>query len=708
MQFLARLVDRLTAPDPRISAPEVRRGTRLFSVLTLLHVVVVLSAVPLIQTLMLRRMGRNLLAEPAGWVMLSGVALITCCYGLLRAGWFKPGVVLYIVATAGVAVVTPFVGQGPAVPLLATGVIPVLLTAMVFPTRWALAVLVSIVAAVAIGATLFPPPGDQYVALYLLLVVVAVVSVLIVVFRSHVLATMLESQQQLRSSEEQYRRLFETVTDGIFVADRSGRILEVNAGACRQLGFSREELCSRTLGDIVAQSDTPPEKMRDLLAAGGFAVADSVHRHKDGSEVPVELVVSRMDYQGAAAFLGVARDVSARNRALREKERLEAQLHQTSKLEAIGQLAGGVAHDFNNLLTVIKSSAELAGVDLRQQRPVDGYIADIAGAAESASALTRQLLAFSRKQVIDAAHVDLNQVLSRMRGLLGRLIGEDIALQTKAGAGLGTVFADPGLVEQCVLNLAVNARDAMPNGGQLLLETTNVTLDADFQASHPLVAPGDYVLLSVTDTGVGMSEEVKRRLFEPFFTTKELGRGTGLGLATVYGTVMQSGGSVEVYSELGKGTAFKLYFPRVEGPTDAPAPARTKLDAPPRGAETILVVEDDPMVRDLTVRMLDRLGYAVYAQSNAEHALAFARERSQPIHLLITDVVMPGMNGRQLATALGKSHPETRVLYTSGYSQNVIAHHGVLDAGIAYLSKPFSLQSLATKIREVLDGAPAG
>jgi CheY-like chemotaxis protein len=373
-------------------------------------------------------------------------------------------------------------------------------------------------------------------------------------------------------------------------------------------------------------------------------------------------------------------------------------------MEAIGRLAGGVAHDFNNLLTAITGNAQLLRDGLEASDPRASDVTEILDASDRASALTRQLLAFSRRQVLQPEVICLNETVRGLERMLGRLIGEDVELRSYLATDLGYVRADPGQVTQVILNLALNARDAMPSGGTLLLETANVTLDETYVSHHPGVAPGPHVMLAVTDTGVGMDQETRQHLFEPFFTTKTVGRGTGLGLATVYGIVQQSGGSIWVYSEPGHGTSFKLYFPRVNDA--APKAAEPACADVGEGRETILVVEDETSVRRLVTTVLGRHGYEVLEAGRAADGLNVAAAFGGPIHLLITDVIMPGGNGADLAIQFAAVRPEARILFMSGYTQDAIVHHGVLDEGIAFLEKPFSPEALLARVRSVL-GAPA-
>jgi two-component system cell cycle sensor histidine kinase/response regulator CckA len=385
-----------------------------------------------------------------------------------------------------------------------------------------------------------------------------------------------------------------------------------------------------------------------------------------------------------------------------DRRRLEEQLHQASKMEAVGQLAGGVAHDFNNLLTVITGYGALVADALPPGDPVRELVGEMVRAGERAAGLTRQLLAFSRKQVLSPRVVDLNAVVADTERMLRRLIGADVDLAARLQPNLGRVRADPGQVEQVVMNLAVNARDAMPRGGKLTVETRDVELGEDYCRTHPEARPGPHVLLAVSDTGCGMTEEVRLRIFEPFFTTKGPGKGAGLGLATVFGIVKQSGGSVEVYSEVGVGTTFKVYLPRADAPAaaDATGPVQAAVT---RGTETLLVAEDEPAVRALTCHVLRSAGYTVLEAETGEEAVRVADRHAGPVHLLVTDVVMPGGGGRELAETLAERHPGARVLFLSGYTADAVVRHGILGERADFLQKPFTPAALARKVREVLD-----
>jgi signal transduction histidine kinase len=395
-----------------------------------------------------------------------------------------------------------------------------------------------------------------------------------------------------------------------------------------------------------------------------------------------------------------------RKRAEEALRQSEERLRQGQKMEAVGRLAGGVAHDFNNLLTVIISYSDLLLEDLGSDDPKRDDVGQIRKAAEGAAALTRQLLAFSRQQVLEPKVLDVNASVVSTEKLLKRLIGEDVQLATSLAPDLGRVKVDPGQVEQIIMNLAVNARDAMPQGGRMTIETANVDMDEIYVRSHAPARPGRYVMLALSDTGIGMDEPTKARIFEPFFTTKDPGKGTGLGLATVYGIVKQSGGFIWVYSEPGHGTSFKLYLPRVDEPAE-PVAAPIPMTEPGRGTETVLLVEDAASVRMVTRQVLERYGYAVLEAPNGDTALRLAAKHHGPIHLLLTDVIMPGLSGRQLAEQLAQLRPDMKVLYASGYAGNAIVHHGILESGIAYLPKPFTPETLGRRVRQVLDSSPA-
>jgi hypothetical protein len=424
---------------------------------------------------------------------------------------------------------------------------------------------------------------------------------------------------------------------------------------------------------------------------------DLAGRRKDGSEVPVEVSLSYVEIDEGVFAIAFVSDISPR-------KRLEEQLLHAQKMEAVGRLAGGVAHDFNNMLTVIAGYNRMILDELSTLDPLRGYAEEILKAADRAGALTNQLLAFSRRQIMQPRVISVNAVMTQTQKMLQRLIGEDVQLVLNLGVNVGNIRADPGHVEQAIVNLALNARDAMPLGGRLTIETSNTILDENYARTHMGVKPGDFTMIAVSDNGHGMDAETRRHIFEPFFTTKEKGKGTGLGLATVYGMVKQAGGDIWVYSEPGQGTTFKLYFPHVLEPLSESSGSDGSPDRR-SGGETVLVVEDEQAVRDLTVRILQQLGYTILAASGGAEALEICQTHAGHIDLLLTDVVMPNMSGRQLADHIQASRPRTKVLFLSGYTENTVVHHGVLDAGVDFLPKPFSRENLSKKLREVLSRA---
>jgi PAS domain S-box-containing protein len=453
---------------------------------------------------------------------------------------------------------------------------------------------------------------------------------------------------------------------------------------------------------LVSADDLPTLRARAEAALRGDVLPPNPGWQgvrRDGGRIWLESVVGPMVWDGRPAALAFLIDIT-------ERKRLEDQYRQAQKMEAVGQLAGGVAHDFNNLLTVINGFSEMMLAGLPPADPHRGAVEEIYKAGERAALLTRQLLTFSRKEVVKPRVLDLNAVVEGAARMLRRLIGEDVRLDAALATDLDRVKADPGQVEQVIMNLAVNARDAMPTGGRLTVETADVELDAGYARQHAGVAPGRYVLLAVSDTGHGMTPEVQARIFEPFFTTKAQGKGTGLGLATVFGIVKGAGGHVGVYSEVGRGTTFKVYLPSAGRPTD-PAADGQGLPGLLTGTGTLLVVEDDEQVRGLTRMALETLGYTVLEAPGGPEAVHLAGAHAGPIDLLVTDVVMPGVSGREVAEAVRMGRPGVRVLFVSGYTDDAVIRHGVLTAEMAFLQKPFTLAALGEKVRAVLD-RPAG
>jgi two-component system cell cycle sensor histidine kinase/response regulator CckA len=501
-----------------------------------------------------------------------------------------------------------------------------------------------------------------------------------------------------RQSEARNRDLVENARDIIYEHDLDGNYTSSNKAGEQITGYSREE----TLKLNIAQTVAPEylEKAREMLQrkiAGESVTAYEVEViAKDGSRVAVE-VNTRLVFQNGipVGVQGIARDVT-------ERKKLEEQLRQAQKLEAVGQLAGGIAHDFNNLLTVIIGFGDLALARIGEEDPLRKHLLEIKKAGDRATALTRQLLAFSRKQVLQPRIIDLTETLANIDKMLQRLIGEDIQLVTILDPSLGKVMADPGQIEQVIMNLAVNARDAMPKGGNLTIETKNVFLDEAYSRQHVSIKPGPFVMLAVSDTGHGMDSATQAHIFEPFFTTKEHGKGTGLGLSMVYGIVKQSGGNIWVYSEPAHGTTFKIYLPLIRGEGEG-LREEAVTAKPQQVSETVLLVEDEDAVRMLLLDILQAEGYKVLPASSGYEALEWATKHNGRIDLLLTDVVMPGMSGSELVDRLADMLRDVKVLYMSGYTDDAIIHHGVLNPGVAFLQKPFTPLSVARKVRDVLN-----
>jgi len=508
------------------------------------------------------------------------------------------------------------------------------------------------------------------------------------------------NREALRASEAQFRRFIENLPLGVYRATPDGRVLMANPALLRMLGYdSWQELAFRNLEGGGFEAGHPRSAFCEQIEREGEATGlETPWKRRDGSVIFVRESARafRADDGRVLYYDGIVEDVT-------ERRRLEEQLRQAQKMEAVGRLASGVAHDFNNLLTIIIGYSDLLFERVSARDGMRPPVEEIKKAAERAASLTRQLLAFSRKQVLQPRILDLKSLLTNVDEMLRRMIGEDIELVTHLPSGLGRVNADPGQIEQVIMNLALNARDTMPQGGQLTLEAADVELDSSYASSHESVLPGHYVMIAVSDTGIGMDAETQARIFQPFFTTKEQGKGTGLGLATTYGIVKQSEGHIGVYSEPGKGTTFKVYLPRIDQAVEVIAPTQVPVDEPPRGCETILLVEDEEAVRSLARGLLESSGYEVLEANGAHEALQVGKRHKERIHLLLTDVVMPQMSGRELAEHLAPLHPETKVLYMSGYADNAVVHHGLLDPSAFFLQKPFTADALARKLREVLD-----
>jgi two-component system, cell cycle sensor histidine kinase and response regulator CckA len=505
------------------------------------------------------------------------------------------------------------------------------------------------------------------------------------------------AEEALRKSEAKFRAAFLTSPDSININRLSdGLYLDVNDGFLQITGYDREEVLGRSSTELGIWADDKDRKRLGIeLEKNGFVEnLEANFRCKDGTIRSCLMSARVIEMDGEPCILFITRDIS-------DRVALEAQLVHAQKMESVGRLAGGVAHDFNNLLTVINGHTDIVISEMDESDPFYSDLKEVRDAGDRAATLTRQLLAFSRKQIVDPQVLSLNDLIVNLSKMLTRVIGEDIELELILRDDLGAVRVDRGQFEQVLVNLAVNARDAMPEGGHLIIETANVDLGEEHRRRNTEAIVGPAVMLTVSDTGEGMTEETKEHLFEPFYTTKPVGQGTGLGLATIYGVVKQAGGSIEVSSEVGAGTSFEISLPRVlEAPTRAKPSGRDLVMM--GGAETVFLVEDEEIVRKMVLKVLLRLGYHVFEAANGEQALASMAAMREPIDLLITDVVMPGMNGRQLADQVAELHPETKVLFTSGYTEDIVVHHGVLEEGLSFLGKPYSPQMLASKIREVL------
>jgi two-component system cell cycle sensor histidine kinase/response regulator CckA len=516
------------------------------------------------------------------------------------------------------------------------------------------------------------------------------------------------SEEALRTEKQRFQTLLENAPFGVVLIDKDGTFKYANAKFVELFGYdlndvpNGKEWFRKAYPDASYRHNVISVWIEDTKL---FKLGEKVPRIftatcKDGSEKIICFITVQLE---TGENLISTEDITLLKRAEKEKAALEEQFRQSQRMEAIGRLAGGIAHDFNNLMTVIRGYSQLTLLELKEDNKLRENIEEVLRATQRATDLTRQLLVFGRRQIMDMKVLDLNTLLQDLDKMLRRVIGEDIQLVTILADGLGRVRTDPGQIEQVILNLAVNARDAMPTGGKLIIETSNAELDESYARSHVGVTPGSYVMFSMTDTGCGMSAEVKEHIFEPFFTTKEKAKGTGLGLSTVYGIVKQSGGNIWAYSELGTGATFKIYLPRANEPFKETR-ENALSEVIPRGTETILTVEDEEKVRKLAVEILKAQGYTVLEASHGEEAIKAAKEHGgEGVHLLLTDVVMPGMSGSELAKTLGSLLPKMKVLYMSGYTDNAIVHHGVLEEGVNYIQKPFTVDALARKVREVLD-----
>lgn len=519
-----------------------------------------------------------------------------------------------------------------------------------------------------------------------------------------------DSAQALRESEYRYRGIIENIQDTFYRTDAQGTLILISPSGARLLGYnSTEEMIGKPNASFWKHSEKRSEMLGILKRDGVVRDYEVVLVRKDGIPVPVSTTSTYYhDKDGNILGIeGIFRDITERKRAEEEKAQLESQLNQSLKMESVGQLAGGVAHDFNNMLGVILGHAELAQHLIDQSQPVYKNLEEIRKAAQRSADITRQLLAFARKQTVAPKVLDLNETVEGMLKMLRRLIGEDINLAWLPGAGLWQVKMDPSQIDQILANLCVNARDAISGVGRISVETANCAFDQEYCNDHVEFMAGEFVRISIGDTGCGMDKETLNHIFEPFFTTKKIGEGTGLGLATVYGAIKQNNGFINAYSEPGQGTTFTIYLPRYTG---TPEKSWTGEEVAPvlRGTETILLVEDEPTILEVTAMMLQSLGYSVLQAGTPGEAIRLAEEFVGEIHLLATDVVMPEMNGRNLAKLILKKQPMMKCLFMSGYTADIITHHGVLDEGVNFLQKPFSQKELADKVREVLETSKNG
>lgn len=500
------------------------------------------------------------------------------------------------------------------------------------------------------------------------------------------------AEEALRASEQLFRAVFDGALEALLIADDEGRYVDANPAACALFGLPKNELIGRRVEEFT-EPDFDFEGAWSSLMKAGWLTGEFRLVRPDSTVRDLEFSATANILPGR--HFSVLRDITRR-------KQLEEQLNQSQKMEAIGRLAGGVAHDFNNLLTAIIGYSQLALGRLDEVDPMRREVEEIQKAGARAAALTNQLLAFSRKQILQLTVMDLNAVVSDTEKMLQRLIGEDIELVTHLEPALWRVKADEGQISQVIMNLAVNARDAMPRGGKLIIETSNATFDDDYTSQHLGMTPGRYVLLAISDSGAGMDEETLSHLFEPFFTTKEQGKGTGLGLSTVYGIVKQSNGHLWAYSEEGQGATFKIYLPQVDESLEKDKP-RDEVAAPPTGTETVLVVEDEEMLRELARRILELNGYTVLNAAGGKEAIAICEQYEGAIHLMLTDVVMPQMSGPDLASRIASLRPDMKVLFMSGYTDSAVVHNSALDPTVAYIQKPFTMDALVRKVREVLD-----
>ncbi len=698
------------APHPRLLEPTERLGARLFAGIILLHLLLVLVVLIIAHPVSLAVAELPIWANHDVQIALATWFVIIGTYVLVRRGHYRVGAAAYVGIVSIMAVALPFATTDPgAVSAIAIGTLAIVLASIFLPLRWCVGLLLLIAGTTGTLFFVVDLPQHNLATGFGLLVISAITASLALVVRRH---TEIVERARLRVIAEQEALLHGFVTNtevGTYLTDEDGKLVEWNLALERLTGLRRDDVLGRALADVTA-TWTDQSSPNDGHSVAGSEDAPTPAQHGEGPvtrelRIPdrgVTLLESRLPIHTASGrrFGALLQDVSSRARAEEERRKLEQKLHQAAKMESIGVLAGGVAHDFNNLLTGIIGNTDLVLSSVSPEDPNRELLEDVLRAGESASSLTRQLLAFSRKQVIEPRTLDLNRVVDGLRKMLGRLLGEDVTLDLSLGAAPATFRADPSQIEQILVNLAVNARDAMPNGGRLQIETSTVHLERDSSRRPSTTQSGTYVRLRVSDSGVGMSEEVKRHLFEPFFTTKASGRGTGFGLAMVYGAVQQNQGEIEVYSEVGWGTTFCVHFPCVEQ-TPEPPVAMPRSPASFAGV-TVLVVEDEAMVRRLCVAALEQLGCVALAAPDGESAIELARRHPGALDVLLTDVILPGINGHDLARKIQQERPEITVIFSSGYPENVIAHRGVLEPGLFFIGKPYTKAQLGAKLSEAL------
>lgn len=515
------------------------------------------------------------------------------------------------------------------------------------------------------------------------------------------ITTQKKIENALKESEERLRNIVEKSNDGIYVI-QGKQFVMVNKKFMSMFGYTTEEIISPdfTFMNLLDEESIPLIEERRKKRERGEKVSDRitfVGRTRERKKIHLEASMSAIEWEGKPGVLGMLRDVTL-------QKQLEEQLRHSQKIEAVGRVAGGLAHDFNNILTAISGYADLVSMQVSDEA-VKNNVQEIVTASERATDLVKQLLAFSRRNIAKPVPVNLNNILTAMHSLLRRVMGEEIRLHTHLDDSLGTIEIDPALVEQVIMNLVINARDAMPEGGELTIETYNTELSRDYCELHPDVSPGTYVAVSITDTGTGIPEDIRDRIYEPFFTTKEKGKGTGLGLSTVYGIVKQSDGHIFCYSEIGCGTTFKIYFPRVSKDVKKTRKKKSTVynDIPRGKNEIILLAEDEDSVRQFCSTVLKDLGYTILEARDGNEALEFSRQHNDDIHLLVADIMMPGMNGKELADKLCEERTSLKVILMSGYTNNVMTSRNLLDLGTAFIQKPFTPQTLALRVREVLD-----